>query len=581
MVKNTVSVFASVLYLLAVGAQATERASTATGGAQGNGESITPAISEDGRYVLFESAADNLVTGDTNGVRDVFIRDMQTGLTTCVSTDSSGNQAVNGSSYGASASSDGRYVVFVSGADDLVAGDTNGVTDIFLKDRQTGVTVRVSTGSSGTQSNGPSYTPQISADGRYVVFQSGADSLVANDANGVADIYLKDTLTGQLSRISTDSGGVEGTGGSATPAISSDGRYVVFHSGADNLVSGDTNGADDVFRKDTQTGTVIRVSTDSSDSQAISGGIVPAISASGRYVAFESNSSDLVAGDTNGAFDIFLKDIHTGLTKRVSADAGGTQANSGSLRPVISADGRYVSFDTFAGNLVAGDTNGAKDVLVKDMANGAIVRVSTDSSGNQANDSSVFPAISADGRYVAFASLATNLVAGDTNKVFDVFRNTSPVYVDDTDSDGVRDDIELLVGTDPNSADTDGDGLGDYSELNRDLDPYTYTPGADTDPNNMDTDGDGFNDGQEAYFGSDPLQSGDTPANGDITEDGLVGAADVLLAMRIATGGIVSPTADQLVRADVAPFVNGLPVPDGRIDAGDVMRILRLALGLQ
>ncbi|MHB9054157.1 MAG: TolB family protein, partial [Thermoleophilia bacterium] len=269
---------------------------------------------------------------------------------------------------------------------------------------------------------GASYTPAISAGGRYVAFHSNATNLVAGDSNAAADVFVKDTQTGAISRVSTDSLGAQATGGASyIPAISAGGRYVTFFSDATNLVAGDSNAAADVFVKDTQTGATTRVSTDSSGAQATGGSSYPAISADGRYVAFHSNATDLVAGDSNGVWDVFVKDTQTGATTRVSTDSLGAQATGGSSDPAISADGRYVTFHSDATNLVAGDSNGVWDVFVKDTQTGAISRASTDSLGAQATGGSSDPAISADGRYVAFHSDATNLVTGDSNGVADVF----------------------------------------------------------------------------------------------------------------------------------------------------------------
>lgn len=579
MTDNIVRIFVLQMFLLVVSAQATERVSISTGGAESNGQSVTVVVSNDCRYVVFVSGADNLVTGDTNGVNDIFLRDTLTDSTIRVSTATDGSQAANGHSSGPAISSSGRYLVFVSGADNLVVNDTNNAKDVFLKDLQTGQLSRVSVGSSGSQANGASVEPVVSADGRYVSFQSVSDNLVSGDTNGVSDIFLKDVQTGQITRVSTNSSGVEAVGGSVSAAISSDGRYVAFQSAADNLVENDTNEDDDIFLKDLQTGQVTRVSTDSAGNQASSGGIVPAISGDARYVVFESNAGDLVAGDTNGAFDIFLKDTHSGMTWRVSTDSNSAQANGGNLRPVISFDGRYLAYDSLASNLVVGDTNGSKDILVKDMANSVTVRVSTDSSGIQGNNSSVFPEISGDGSCVVFASLATNLVATDTNNIFDVFYNTSPVYVSDTDGDRVRDDIELLVGSDPNSVDTDGDGVSDYDELNRDNDPYTFIPGADTDPADSDTDNDGFSDGLEIWANTDPLDAASVPERGDITGDGNVNLADILMAYGIIISGNV-PTPLEMEVLDIAPLVNGIPAGNNSIDLGDLLFLYRKSQGV-
>ncbi|MBW3542596.1 MAG: hypothetical protein KY476_20225, partial [Planctomycetes bacterium] len=396
------------------------RVSVDSGGTQGNSSSFEPSISADGRYVAFESIASNLVAGDTNSRDDVFVHDRQTGQTSRVSVHSGGTQG-NSDSVRPSISADGRYVAFYSHANNLVAGDTNGTADVFVHDRQTGQTSRVSQDSGGTQGNSGSVTPSISADGRYVAFYSFASDLVAGDINGTHDVFVHDRQTGQTSRVSVDSGGTQGNSQSVFPSISADGRYVAFTSSADNLVAGDTNGAADAFVHDRQTGQTSRISVDSGGTQGNSSSGAQSISADGRYVAFISFANNLVAGDTNGTHDIFVHDRQTGQTSRVSVHSGGTQGNSHSFNASISADGRYVAFDSSANNLVAGDTSSRFDVFVHDRQTGQTSRLSQDSDGTQGNSQSFSPSISADGRYVAFLSHANNLVAGDTNSAPDIF----------------------------------------------------------------------------------------------------------------------------------------------------------------
>jgi Tol biopolymer transport system component/pimeloyl-ACP methyl ester carboxylesterase len=397
-------------------------------GNQANGPSDESAISADGRYVAFVSEASNLVPGDTNACfpdydcPDVFVHDRQTGVTERVSVDSAGNQT-NSESHSPAINADGRYIAFGSYATNLVPNDTNdcldpplfGCPDVFVHDRQTGVTERVSVDSVGAQANDYSAEPAISADGRYVAFWSLADNLVPGDTNGSQDVFVHDRQTGTTERVSVDNAGNQADSASESPEISSDGRYVAFASWASNLVPGDTNGQEDIFVHDRQTGATERVSVDSSGNQATSNSYVPAISANGRYVAFACWDCNLVSGDTNSTFDVFVHDRQTGTTERVSVDSAGTQGNWWSDWPTISADGRYVAFVSLASNLVPEDTNGNWDIFIHDRATGATERVSVNSSGEQAdNGSQSRAAISADGRYVAFSSWASNLVPGDT-----------------------------------------------------------------------------------------------------------------------------------------------------------------------
>ncbi|BAY42929.1 FG-GAP repeat-containing protein [Scytonema sp. HK-05] len=397
------------------------RVSLGPGDNQGNNNSFRPAISASGRYVAFQSNASNLVAADTNNFSDIFVYDTQTRTTNRVSVGSGGiegNNAVNGSP---TISASGRYVAFESYASNLVAGDTNNFSDIFVYDTETRTTNRVSVDSQSNQANGVSLSPAISPDGRYVAFESYASNLVAEDTNNTNDIFVHDTQTGTTRRVSVDSQGNQGNNASFFPAISASGRYVAFDSFASNLVPGDTNFNRDVFVYDTETGTTSRVSVDSQGNQGNSVSFSPAISASGRYVAFESNASNLVAGDTNDTADIFVYDTETGTTSRVSVDSQGNQGNNESLSSVISDSGRYVAFDSSASNLVPGDTNSTDDIFVYDTQTRITTRVSVGSQGNQGNDFSYNPVISASGRYVAFESYASNLVAGDTNGTRDIF----------------------------------------------------------------------------------------------------------------------------------------------------------------
>lgn len=418
----------------------TTRVSVASNGAEGNNGIGAHSISADGRYVAFQSWASNLVEGDTNQQPDVFIHDRQSGKTTRLSVTGDGTQAIGSSGGGLdlgipSLSADGRYVAFESLAVNLVAGDNNSAQDIFVRDRQSGNNMRVSVASDGAESNNvdgvslSSDSPSISADGRYVSFTSLADNLVSGDTNNAPDIFVHDRQSGQTSRMSVSSKGAQAkNGASLSSSISANGRYVAFVSLAANLVTGDTNNFWDVFVHDRQSGQTTRVSvadggTQGNNNSSEASGDFPSISADGRYVAFTSRASNLVAGDTNNVQDIFVRDRLNGQTTRVSVAGGGAQSNNDSKYPSISADGRYVAFTSYASNLVADDTNGSWDIFVHDRQSGRTYRVSLTYNGAPFNDPGV-PAsssISADGRYVAFGALADNLVPGDTNGWGDIF----------------------------------------------------------------------------------------------------------------------------------------------------------------
>ena len=430
-----ITILAGALAIPAAGAgpPTTTRVSISSAGGQADRDTYAAAISADGRYVVLNSMARNLVPGDTNDAPDVFVHNRASGQTTRISVSSGGRQG-NGSSDSAAMSANGRYIVFASTASNLVDGDTNSASDVFLHDQTSGVTTRVSVSSRSRQANGPSSMPAISADGRFVAFQSLASNLVRGDTNGLSDVFVRDLETGKTTRVSINSRGRQarcniGFCESTEPALSAHGRFVAFQSSATNLVPHDTNRLGDVFVRDRRTGKTTRASVDSRGRQGggdrtNNGSNAPTISANGRYVVFHSADPNLVRGDTNHVFDIFVRDRLRGRTTRVSVSTSGAQANAESLGAAsISADGRYVAFTSLASNLVANDANGITDVFVRDLAANTTELASLGQGGNQGDDASSATgvAFSADDRYLAFSSWAANLVAGDTNIVPDAF----------------------------------------------------------------------------------------------------------------------------------------------------------------
>ncbi len=399
----------------------TTRVSVRSNGDQANSPSYDPAISADGRWITYHSDATNLVGGDTNTAHDVFLFDQSSGTTRRVSVRSDGGQAT-GHSYEPAISADGRWIAYSSDATNLVANDTNGAADVFLFDRDTGTTQRVSVRSDGAQAiGGYSMEPAISSDGRWITYRSEATNLVANDTNGVADVFLFDRATGTTRRVSVQSNGAQANDYSYLPAISADGLWITYHSRATNLVSNDTNSEYDVFLFARATGTTRRVSVRSNGAQATGPSFAPAISADGRWITYSSEATDLVDNDTNGVQDVFLFDRDTGVTRRVSVDSNGSQATGGrSSEPAISADGRWITYYSYAVNLVDNDTNGEFDVFLFDQQTELTRRVSVHTNGSQATLSSVNPAISAHGQWISYISDAANLVANDTNGVADV-----------------------------------------------------------------------------------------------------------------------------------------------------------------
>jgi len=281
-------------------------------------------------------------------------------------------------------------------------------------------TTRISLTSSGQQVAGANQNPSVSADGSVVVFESLAP-LLQTDNNGKADIYLVDIVSGDVELISVDSDGIVGNAASNYPTISANGRYIAFESAASNLVGSDSNKAVDVFLHDRQTGDTIRVSVKSDGSQGDSFSQHPAISADGSAIAFESKATNLVANDTNGLVDIFVRDRVAGATERVSVAGSDTQANGPSESPTLSGDGKFVAFRSIAGNLVAGDSNGKYHIYLRDRTQTQTTRLTQTTDGELANGDSDAPSISADAVYVAFESDSTNLTTADFNGLRDIY----------------------------------------------------------------------------------------------------------------------------------------------------------------
>ncbi len=287
--------------------ESTERVSVASDGTEGNEISASTSVSADGRFVAFASFADNLVSDDSNGVQDIFVRDRETGVTERVSVASDGTEGNDASGFMVSISGDGRFVAFESDADNLVSGDSNGVQDIFVRDRETGETERVSVASDGTQGNNPARRPSVSADGRFVAFHSMSDNLVPGDSTiFFDDVFVRDRETDETERVSVASDGTEGNQESDFPSVSADGRFVAFESSADNLVSGDSNGADDVFVHDRVSAETERVSVASDGTEGNGRSFSSAIAEWAPDVAFQSKTDNLVSGDSNGVDDVFV-----------------------------------------------------------------------------------------------------------------------------------------------------------------------------------------------------------------------------------------------------------------------------------
>ena len=410
----------------------TTRASVDSAGAEAEGPySYYPSVTPDGRYVVFTSAAANLVPGDTNGETDVFVHDFQTGATERVSVNSAGEEANGGSSLrrGAAISADGRYVVFQSTATNLVPGGTSGRSQVFVHDRVTGETelVSVRNENGAIEGNGDSGDASISPNGRYVVFDSSSSNLSTGfekDENEKVDAFIRNVAGGHTYLVSHDGEGHSANGTSSEPSVADNGS-VVFTSTASNLTRNGVKAGLQVFIDQFEAGYIELISGFEARVPWEGSSNEPTVSANGCIVAYVSEASNIVPGDTNGAPDVFVKDCEKSSTERISVDEGKAQGNGPSLEPSISSDGRYVAFDSYASNLVPMDTDGEADVFVHDRLAGSTKRVSVDSQGDQEAGSSYpfsyEPAIGGDGDFVAFTSRASNLVPGDENEAPDIF----------------------------------------------------------------------------------------------------------------------------------------------------------------
>ena len=393
----------------------TTRVSSSSAGVAGNEVSEAPWVTADGRYVGFSSSADNLVPNDTNFTEDVFVRDRVTGTTERISVATNGAQAQYPSER-PRITADGRYVVFDSFAPNLVPGDTNGLTDVFLRDRQAHTTVRISVSASGQQANGSSYWASISPDGRYIAYTSDATNLTADNTGGYANVYLLDRQTGSLALVSKTAAGTVSDGNSETPVVSAGGRYVAFESQADNLVPGDTNSAMDVFVKDMTTGTVQRVSVTGSGQQFGGGGstgdgVDMGMSADGRYVSF-------VGQATNANAQLYVRDRVNHTTTLVSVGADGNPGNYGTYEGSISPNGRYVAFDTGSTNIVAGAPFYFNS-YVRDLVTGTTTLVSVTWTGAPITESTGELAMSNVG--VCFQSYANNVVQDTVGRIGQIY----------------------------------------------------------------------------------------------------------------------------------------------------------------
>ncbi len=463
-------------------------------GGDGNGLVSSISLSGDGSLAVFSTTSTNLLNTDTNSLADVYLYTRSSGALTLVSVGTNG-LAGNGASGEAIISADGSVVVFSSTASNLVSGDTNGVSDVFLYNVSSGETTLASRSSAAVIGNGASSSPSLSADGNLVVFQSDATNLVDNDTNSATDIFLKNQSGDTTTRLSLDLGGTQGDAASSHAVISADGTKAAFVSSATNLLPApDSNGFADILIKVISSGVVTRASISSSLVAGNEASSHPALSQDGRYVAFSSLASNLVSADSNSVSDIFVHDTNTLTTTRVSLSQSGLSPNDSSTAPAISNSGRYVAFVSSASNLVNADTNNSSDIFVYDRSAQETARVSISAYGGASNGESSAPIITADGQYVGFVSIANNLVSGDNNGKVDAFQTNIECLVDlgstttDTDSDSVVNCSETcgndatktvpgICGCGVADTDTDSDGSADCNDL-CDSDPAKIAQGS-------------------------------------------------------------------------------------------------------
>ena len=386
----------------------TELVSSRTDGRKGRGVAgPDSAISGNGRFAVFVFHG-RLVPADTNDRADVYVRDRLDDTVELVSRGPDGEPADAGSWQEVDISDDGRFVVFSSRATNLVAGDTNARRDVFLVDRSDGTTTLVSQ-AGGVPADGGSIEPAVSGDGQVVAYRSRATNLVPDDTNREWDVFVWERTDASTTRVSVGSSGEQSDGTSRWPSLSSQGRFVAFTSNAEQLVADDTNGKTDVFLHDRVTGVTERVSVGSREQQGRGISAQSAVSAKGRYVAFASFAGNLVPRDENRSSDIFVRDRTNGTTQVASVGRGGRGPAGDTYDPGISANGRYVVFDSYAPLTPQPPWIGG-DVFVHDRVSGTTRHVSVPATGDSGGGLS--PQISADGRHVIWWSSSETLVRG-------------------------------------------------------------------------------------------------------------------------------------------------------------------------
>jgi hypothetical protein len=540
----------------------TKRVSVDNFGMGGNDRSVFPSKVSSDKKIAFASKATNLVPGDTNGFHDVFVYDLTTDSIERINVVGNGDEANNNSgSWGVDISDNGQYVVFNSLASNLVPGDYNGKADVFVRNLLDNSIERVNVADDGAETNGQTYNIDINANGEVIAFDSGATNLVPYDINNYFDVFVRDLGSNTTEIVSLSSDGTQSNGASDWTSISEDGRYVLFSNDGNNLVGGLANYQWQNYIYDRQNKTIEMISVAPDDTPGNGRSEEPSIGGNNQIVAFRSNATNLVANeiDNNGVADIFVRDLSTGVTERISVGFDGSEANGSSdcFSGSVSGDGRFVVFSSWASNLVPSDTNGVADVFVRDLLLDVTERISVANDGAEGNGSSDFLAfISNDGRYVSFESMASNLVPGDTNGTWDVFvhdryDNDGDGYADqaygyddcndsnkfinpgavevckdgvDNDCDPATDDLVDCADSAEicdDGVDNDGDGAWDCGDDDCKKDPYCDAPPLEICDDGVDNDGDGAWDcgdddcKKDPYCDAPPLEICDDGVDND------------------------------------------------------------------
>lgn len=409
-----------------------KRVSVDSNGVGGNDYSLVSSISADGRFVAFVSNSSNLVPGDTNGAQDIFVCDNQSGQTERVSVSSTGVENPNGAGSEVKISPNGRYVAFIAHSTTLVPKE-QASTDVYLRDRWENTTILANTSSAGVMGNGVSFYASFGSSENFVSFTSYANNLVPEDHNNRNDIFIRNLQSGDVERVSVASDGTEGDGDSygtswVGSSVSSDGNFVIFRSSSTNLISGETNNIPGIYIRDRLNKTTKKVLSAIDSNQGF-GVESLSIGADGNSVIFSSITKNLVPGDNDDFVDIFVYDIPTGTIKSLSDSINETGSGHWhAMGPSVSADGRYVVFSSDASDLVPEDSGAKFDIFVYDLTTDRIVRASVTEDGNSFSGDSNSPSISNDGRYISFVSYASDLVSNDSNNNADIFLMKNPLY---------------------------------------------------------------------------------------------------------------------------------------------------------